>query len=236
MRARCYSTEDGVWLTVDRYWIKQGSYVYALCRPTLLSDASGNLACQGPDCCAQTISQSKSLNPCDGDWTSYSNPAETQSSLSNECASKGSCTAIQASLVFILRQCSNMCGRARNGKGSYQSGELLTNYALAVCCGGKLCEVLMCDSKTRPVTDPCVRKCLFTHELRHSKQNYYDCGGPINPPASISNKEGWTECDAYSVQAQCLFDAAASKKCSFINDESLGFKQALAACLKSAKF
>jgi RHS repeat-associated protein len=245
VRARHYSSAEGMWTTKDPFLIYpwRGSYFYADTSPVLLVDVSG--LCGKDDCCMQLLDphlhpkpnvHCKKPDGTPGTWVPFGPGALAQ--LRRDCTTQATCQHLLDLLKEGIADCKDMCDQAGKPPDPNKPGGYYPNDpwdARELCCEQRpgrwvSCGVFYCDrGGGLGGMDACWMMCAYKHEKRHQLQ----CRDVIRPPYGIPNPDAWEECDAYRVTVRCLLHEA-SKKCG--KNIPSDIRQKVTECLNQPVF
>jgi RHS repeat-associated protein len=228
VRARHYSTSVARWITPDPLDVVQrGSpYVYAQSSPVTLVDPSGLACAPLGDCCPEAIERAReskeAKDHCPGGAWEECYP-DRGNPRYDACAG-ADCKALLAELDEMAKDCVLVCGWVLtpppNRKKVYRPGARWDMQT--VCCGppSRFCAFLCCEANFGNL-EPCVQKCVATHEYRHELQcspNWQPPKPVPYPPRTDEEKmklQAFAECQGYEFQVECLWGAIIRNKCLY---------------------
>ena len=236
VRYRHYRSIGGNWITKDPivYYPMRGGFAYVQGAPTKWSDPTGLLQAipwpvqlpedpnATPGCCAEKVKECLPTGPlgraCPSGWQ-YPGFNTEYDRWATECFQKGNCSDIVSRIANVAASCQDRCVRAitPGAPANPVPGQTFEAWAVTLCCKDadgtrRLCGFRWCFGAPHFPKDPCVRVCLLRHEMQHAMQKDLDCPGDLSAPEG-SNAPAWTECNAYSVELNCLLEVAAHLKC-----------------------
>ena len=197
------------------------AYLYVDNCPISLIDPSG-LLCQMQDCCPDALAYHKLADAgnCQaGEWTDCLGKGMNPGDWARDCAKldKTACPGLLKEIEHALDLCSLFCHPARGGAPPGYPPDAQW-WMQSVCCtqddGTEAdCGILCCTSNLRMV-NPCVALCVYQHEQRHDRQCTNKDFGSQKDPKTRAKRE----CEAYCLQAWCLFQRFATLGCSITGD------------------